>query len=97
MSMDPLSQLYKGKCHGQVSKQTYDKNMVCKYLKLGIKYKIYENAVLCIMVELDRGCAHLIFPYGVLYGCVAVLSVDAYYQHECLVVVSQFRIATYLL
>jgi hypothetical protein len=30
-----------------------------------------------MMVELDRGCAHLIFPYGVLYGCVAVLSVDA--------------------
>jgi hypothetical protein len=29
------------------------------------------------MIELERGCAHLIFPYGVLYGCVAVLSVDA--------------------
>jgi hypothetical protein len=27
-----------------------------------------------MMIDLDRGCAHLIFPYGVLYGCVAVLS-----------------------
>jgi hypothetical protein len=53
----------------------YDKNIVCQYLKLGIKYKIYKNAVLFMMSDLDRGCAHLIFPYGVLYGCVAVLSV----------------------
>jgi hypothetical protein len=28
-----------------------------------------------MVVELDRGCAHLIFPYGVF----AVLSVDAYW------------------
>jgi hypothetical protein len=66
------------------SKQTYDKNMVCQYLKLNIKYKIYKNAVLFMMIELDRGCAHLISPYGVLYGCVAVLSVDAYWTPCCI-------------
>jgi hypothetical protein len=67
-------------------KQTYDKNMVCQYLKLGIKYyyKIYKNAVLFMMIELDRGCAHLIFPYGVLSGCVAALSVDAYWTPCCI-------------
>jgi hypothetical protein len=37
------------------SKQTYGKNMVCQYLKLGIKYKIYKNAVLFMMIEHDRG------------------------------------------
>jgi hypothetical protein len=77
MSTDPLSQLYKGKCHGQVRLnkrmiKLYGKNMVCQYLKLGIKlgikYKIYKNAVLCMMIELDRGCAQLIFPYGVCMG-----------------------------
>jgi hypothetical protein len=86
MSTDPLSQLYIGKCHGQVSKQMYDKNMVCQYLKLGIKYnrsvgivrswtqtmefsffflgikyKIHKNAVLFMMVELDRGYFYLSF------------------------------------
>jgi hypothetical protein len=65
MSTDPLSQLYIGKCHGQVrlnkrKVKIYGKNMVCQYIKLGIKYKIYKNAVLCMMIELDRGCAHLI-------------------------------------
>jgi hypothetical protein len=39
MSTDPLSQLYKVPWSGE-SKQTNDKNMVCQYLKLGIKYKI---------------------------------------------------------
>jgi hypothetical protein len=58
----------------------YDKNMVCQYLKLRIKYKIYKNAVLFMMVELDRGCAHLIFPYGVF----AVLSVDVYWTPCCI-------------
>jgi hypothetical protein len=29
---------------------------------------MYKNAVLCVMIELDRGCAHLIFPYGVCMG-----------------------------
>jgi hypothetical protein len=37
-----------------------------------------------MMIELDRGCAHLIFPYGVLYGYVAVLSVDAYWSPCCI-------------
>jgi hypothetical protein len=32
-----------------------------------------------MMIELDIGCAHLIFPCGVLCGCVAVVSVDAYW------------------
>jgi hypothetical protein len=37
-----------------------------------------------MMIELDRGCAHLIFPYGVFYGCAAVLSVDAYWTPCCI-------------
>jgi hypothetical protein len=59
----------------------YGKNMVCQYLKLGIKYKIYKNAVLCMMIELDRGCAHLIFPSSVLYGCVAVFFLSMLIGH----------------
>jgi hypothetical protein len=81
------------------SKQTYDKNMVCQYLKLGIK--CIKNAVLFVMIELSRGCAHLISPYGVLYGCVAVFRsmlfshpVVSMWMSSCGVPV---RIATYLL
>jgi hypothetical protein len=48
--------------------------MVYQYIKLGIKYKIYKNAVLCMMIELDRGCAHLIYPYGVCMGTLRFLS-----------------------
>jgi hypothetical protein len=45
MSTDPFSQLYKSKCHGQVRLnkrmiKIYGKNMVCQYIRLGIKYKI---------------------------------------------------------
>jgi hypothetical protein len=32
-----------------------------------------------MMIELLGGCSHLISPYGVLCGCVAVLSVDVYW------------------
>jgi hypothetical protein len=54
--------------------------MVCQYLKLGMKYyyKIYKNAVLFMMIELDRGCAHRILSY------LAVLSVDAYWTPCCI-------------
>jgi hypothetical protein len=50
MSTDPLIQVYKGKCHGQVSInkrmiKIYDKNMVCQYLKLGMKYKIEHRNI----------------------------------------------------
>jgi hypothetical protein len=55
---------------------------VCQILKtrhkILIQNKIYKNAVLLMMLELIGGCSHLISPYGVLYGCVAVLSVDVY-------------------
>jgi hypothetical protein len=62
----------------------YDKNGYVSILKLGIKYKIYKNAVLFVIMELSRGCSHLISPYGVLYGCVAVLSVDAFWSPCCI-------------
>jgi hypothetical protein len=40
------------------------------------RYKIYKNPVLFMMIELDRGCAHLIFPYG----CVAVFEAPTVVQ-----------------
>jgi hypothetical protein len=117
MSTDPLSQLYKCKCHGQLNLNKRTIKLVCQYLKLGIylengqrvyftngnvqevarntpaitltaffalcqrdanklavtflyiyifktRYNIYKNAVLFMMIELDRGCAHLISISG---------------------------------
>jgi hypothetical protein len=48
-----------------------------------------------MMVELSRGCAHLISPYGVFVWvrCGSFgrcLLVTLLYQRECLVLVSQF-------
>jgi hypothetical protein len=37
-----------------------------------------------MMIELSRGCSNLISPYDVLYGCVAVLSVDVYWTPYCI-------------
>jgi hypothetical protein len=37
-----------------------------------------KKTLLLMMLELIGGCSHLISPYGVLYGCVAVLSVDVF-------------------
>jgi hypothetical protein len=56
------------------------------------RYKIYKNAVLCMMIEPDRGCAHLIFPYGVCMGTLRFFSVDGYWIPCCINmnVVSQF-------
>jgi hypothetical protein len=56
---------------------------------------MYKNAVLFIMIELSRGCAHLVSPYGgfVWVRCGSFgrcLLVTLLYQRECLVVVSQF-------
>jgi hypothetical protein len=41
-------------------------------------------AVLFVMTELIGGCSHLISPYGVLYGCNAVFSVDVYWTPCCI-------------
>jgi hypothetical protein len=97
MSTDPLSQLHKGKCHGQVSLNKYMIKMgMSIFKKLGIKYKMYKNAFLFMVIELSRECSHLISRYGVFVWvhCGSFgrcLLVTLLYQRECLVVVSQFE------